>query len=383
MKERLTKMMADKKGQYIIAGVIVLLGFLVFHLVASEPKGKEEGIDLTLDKETSVPLASIDSTQLNKSRLELQQEALKSESDEPDNVASSFDFSNWKSAQENPSEQTNKQEQSSDIASRLDVPSRNIQSNPMYYQQESESQRLQELEKIKADEKRKLLLALLELKKQNSSKQKTDDFVEIEKLSESEKSGVINSITPNEVKSGGVGFHGLASQEKEKMINAGFEKEFANIRAVIHAQSTIINGGRIQLRLLEPISIKGKIVPKGSLLYGLAGFGTERVKIAISSLIVDGMIIPVKMAVYDMDGMEGIFVPNIMSLDAIKQSSNQAIQGINMPVSGLASNVGTAVGLSALSATTQGIKGLAGKKLLTQKATLKSNYFIFIKNVKQ
>ena len=84
-----------------------------------------------------------------------------------------------------------------------------------------------------------------------------------------------------------------------------------------------------------------------------------------------------------MDGMEGIFVPNIMSLDAIKQSSNQAIQGINMPVSGLASNVGTAVGLSALSATTQGIKGLAGKKLLTQKATLKSNYFIFIKNVKQ
>ena len=383
MKERLTKMMADKKGQYIIAGVIVLLGFLVFHLVASEPKAKEEGIDLTLDKEESVPLATIDSTQLNKSRLELQQEALKTESEGPDNVASSFDFSNWKSAQENPSEGVNKQELPSDIAARIDAPSRNIQSNPMYYQQESESQRLQELERIKADEKRKLLLALLELKKQNANKQKTDDFVEIEKLSESEKTGVINSITPTENKAGGIGFHGLASQEKEKMINAGFEKEFANIRAVIHAQSTINNGGRIQLRLLEPISIKGKIVPKGSLLYGLAAFGTERVKIAISSLIVDGMIIPVKMAVYDMDGMEGIFVPNIMSLDAIKQSSNQAIQGINLPVSGLASNVSTAVGLSALSATTQGIKGLAGKKLLTQKATLKSNYFIFIKNVKQ
>jgi hypothetical protein len=389
MKERLETLMADKKGRYIIAGIVIILAVLAFQLMGSKGPEKEEGVDLTLDKESSVPIATVDSALLNKSRLELQEEAVKKENQNNVNTNSAFDFSSWKEQKDNSNIDPSATQvgRSTDLAQTISAPSRNIASDPQYYEHE-DFERQKELERIKAEEKRKLLLTLLELKKQSikekeKDKKPKDEFVEVEKPGEAETNGVINSITALENSDAGNGFHGLISAEKQKIVNAGFNKEFANIRAVIHSQTTIMNGGRLELRLLEPISIKGKVIAKGTLLYGIANFGTERVRIAVSSMVVDGLIIPIKMAVFDMDGMEGIYVPNVLAVDAMKQAGAQSVQGVNVPTVGIANNIETAVGLSVLNAATQGIKSYASRKILQQKATLKSNYFIYLKNIKQ
>ncbi len=387
MKERLKNLMADKKGQYIIAGFIVLIGVILFNLIQTSERETKE-VDLTLDKSSGVPMPSIDSTQLSKSRMDLQQEGLQDEKQTA--LEKDFDFSSWKNPDATKQENQVNTDKANDVVGKIKPSYPSYAPSPeMNYNPGPSVQSQKELEQVKADERRKLLFALLELKKasaQSAGEKKSStpdkDYVEVQKPSKDQKSPLINMIT-NENASDVNSFNGLQSQERQRKIDESFAKEFANIRAVIHSQTTILNGGRLQIRSLEPVMIKDKLIPKGTLMYGIANFASQRVKLSITSMVVDGLIIPVRLAAYDMDGMEGLFVENIIALDAIKQGSNQAIQGINLPIAGAVSSVGTAIGLSALSASTQGVKGYASKKITQQKATLKSNYYMFLKNVTQ
>jgi conjugative transposon TraM protein len=387
MKERLKQLMSNKRGQYVIAGVIVLIGVILFNLIqGSAPATKE--VDLTLDKSSGVPLPSIDSTQLSKSRMDLQQEGLQDEKQTA--LEKDFDFSSWKNPEAVKQENQVNPDNTNGVVGKIKPSYPSYTPSPdLSYNSAPNVQSQNELEQVKAEEKRKLLFALLELKKasvQTAGEKKSStpdkDYVEVQKPSKDQKSPLINLIS-NENSSEVNSFNGLQSQEKQRKIDESFAKEFANIRAVIHSQTTILNGGRLQIRTLEPVMIKDKLIPKGTIMYGIANFASQRVKLSITSMVVDGLIVPVRLAAYDMDGMEGLFVENIIALDAIKQGSNQAIQGINLPISGAVSSVGTAIGLSALSASTQGVKGYASKKITQQKATLKSNYYMFLKNVTQ
>lgn len=45
----------------------------------------------------------------------------------------------------------------------------------------------------------------------------------------------------------------------------------------------------------------------------------ERLDIEITSLEYDGTIIPVELAVYDTDGQPGIFIPNSMEMNAVRE----------------------------------------------------------------
>jgi conjugative transposon TraM protein len=387
MKERLKQLMSNKRGQYVIAGVIVLIGVILFNLIqGSAPATKE--VDLTLDKSSGVPLPSIDSSQLSKSRMDLQQEGLQDEKQTA--LEKDFDFSSWKNPEAAKQENQLNPDNTNGVVGKIKPSYPSYTPSPdLSYNSAPNEQSQKELEQVKAEEKRKLLFALLELKKastQTAGEKKSStpdkDYVEVQKPSKDQKSPLINLIS-NENSSEVNSFNGLQSQEKQRKIDESFAKEFANIRAVIHSQTTILNGGRLQIRTLEPVMIKDKLIPKGTIMYGIANFASQRVKLSITSMVVDGLIVPVRLAAYDMDGMEGLFVENIIALDAIKQGSNQAIQGINLPIAGAVSSVGTAIGLSALSASTQGVKGYASKKITQQKATLKSNYYMFLKNVTQ
>jgi conjugative transposon TraM protein len=66
----------------------------------------------------------------------------------------------------------------------------------------------------------------------------------------------------------------------------------------------------LQLRLLEPMRAGNMLIPANTILTGSAKIGGERLHITITSIQYADNVIPVEMAVYDMDGMQGIFVPN-------------------------------------------------------------------------
>ena len=63
---------------------------------------------------------------------------------------------------------------------------------------------------------------------------------------------------------------------------------------------------------MEPMRVGKHILPKNSLLTGEGRIQGERLHVNILQVEYGGTIIPVKLAVYDNDGQEGIFIPGSM-----------------------------------------------------------------------
>ena len=89
------------------------------------------------------------------------------------------------------------------------------------------------------------------------------------------------------------------------------EKEQKLIKAIIDENIKAVDGSRVRLRLIDDVEINEVVVPKGSYLYAtMSGFGSQRVKGNVTSIMVDGEIIKVNLAFYDTDGLEGLYVPS-------------------------------------------------------------------------
>ena len=86
------------------------------------------------------------------------------------------------------------------------------------------------------------------------------------------------------------------------------EHEPKLIKAIIDEDVKATDGSRVRLRLLDDIEIGETVVKKGSYLYAtMSGFGSQRVKGSINSILVDDELIKVSLSLYDTDGLEGLF----------------------------------------------------------------------------
>lgn len=91
-------------------------------------------------------------------------------------------------------------------------------------------------------------------------------------------------------------FHTLAENEPEPKL----------IKAIIDEDIKATDGSRVRLRLLDDVEINETIVPKGSYLYAtMSGFGNQRVKGSVKSILVDDELVKVSLSLYDTDGLEG------------------------------------------------------------------------------
>jgi conjugative transposon TraM protein len=82
------------------------------------------------------------------------------------------------------------------------------------------------------------------------------------------------------------------------------------IQAILDEGLKVYEGSRIKIRVLNDITIGEHLLNKNTILYGIvSGFTSQRVKINIRSIFLNGDIIPVNISVFDTDGMEGIYVP--------------------------------------------------------------------------
>ena len=149
------------------------------------------------------------------------------------------------------------------------------------------------------------------------------------------------------------------------------------ISACVHTRQTVTDGQTIRFRLLEPMLVSGREIPRNALVVGTAKVQGERLAVAISSLEYRGNIIPVELSVYDTDGQAGIFIPGSMERSAAKE---------------IAANMGTSVGSSVNISTDAGAqlasdlgKGLIqgtsqyfAKKMRTVKVHLKAGYKVLL-----
>src|SRR5690606_19352315 len=94
-------------------------------------------------------------------------------------------------------------------------------------------------------------------------------------------------------------FNTVTREEKGKFIEAIIDQDIKN--------GTL--GARLRIRLLDDIMIGNAIISKGTYLYALiTGYEAQRVKLSISSVMVGDKIYPIELSIYDMDGMEGLYV---------------------------------------------------------------------------
>lgn len=88
-------------------------------------------------------------------------------------------------------------------------------------------------------------------------------------------------------------------------------------------------GGRLRIRLLDDIMVGGSLLKKGSYLYALiSGYEAQRVKLSISSAMVDDKILPISLSIYDNDGMEGLYVPASAFREFTKELGGNATGGM-------------------------------------------------------
>ena len=103
-------------------------------------------------------------------------------------------------------------------------------------------------------------------------------------------------------------------------------EEQNTVEAVVHQTQTLVNGSVVKMRLLNDIYLNGSLVKKCNFVFGIAELNDERLEININSIRNNNSLFPVKLEVFDMDGLPGIYIPGAISRDVAKQSADNGLQ---------------------------------------------------------
>lgn len=154
------------------------------------------------------------------------------------------------------------------------------------------------------------------------------------------------------------------------------KKDNAFIKAIIDENISGYAGSRLRIRLLEDIKIGENLIKKGTYLYALiTGFSEQRVKLNIVSIMHHNNVLPINLSIYDMDGMEGLYVPSSAFREFTKELGATSMQGFNMNTS--ASNQQELL-MSTLQKAFQSTSSAVANAIRKNKAKFKYNTFVYL-----
>ena len=152
----------------------------------------------------------------------------------------------------------------------------------------------------------------------------------------------------------------------------GTAQQENGIRAVVHENQTLSDGAIVKLRLSCDIYINGVRIPKDNFLFGLARLDGERLTIKIEHIRYGQSLFPVSLAVFDVDGLEGIHVPGAIGRDVAKESGANALQGLSL------STLDPSIGAQAAGVGLELGRSFLGKKVKKVKVTVKAGYAVLL-----
>ena len=156
------------------------------------------------------------------------------------------------------------------------------------------------------------------------------------------------------------------------------------IRAMIDQTTKAKEGTRLRFKLLDDITVSNTKLKKGTYLYGtVTGFGQQRVKATITSILVGDKFINVKLSVFDNDGMEGFYVPESSFREFVKDASSSAVQqNINFQSEdGYGSGIsGETLALQALQNVYNSASSAISSNIRKNKAKIKYNTIVYLIN---
>ena len=168
-------------------------------------------------------------------------------------------------------------------------------------------------------------------------------------------------------------FHTLADNEPEPKL----------IKAIIDEDIKAVDGSRVRLRLLDDIEINEAVLPKGSYLYAImSGFGSQRVKGNVSSVLIDDEITKISLSIYDTDGLEGLYVPSSSFRETTKDIASGAMGGSMNMGTGSNDNSLSQWGMQAIQNAYQKTSNAISKAIKKNKVKLKYGTFVYLVNGK-
>jgi len=195
----------------------------------------------------------------------------------------------------------------------------------------------------------------------------------VQQVAKTVGSALSNQVYDSEDDDGGFAF---SSFNTAVGANGGVSRK-NTISASVYGYQTVTDGQTVKLRLLEPMAVDERIIPKGSIIVGATKIQGERLCITVTSIENGRMIIPVELSVYDTDGQEGIFIPNSMEVSAAKEiaANMGGSMGSSINISSdakaqLASDLGKGL--------IQGTSQYVAKKMRTIKVNLKAGYQVLL-----
>lgn len=156
------------------------------------------------------------------------------------------------------------------------------------------------------------------------------------------------------------------------------------IRAMIDKTTKAHEGTRLRFKLLDDVTVNGTRLKKGTYLYGtVTGFGQQRVRATITSILIGGKFINVNLSVFDNDGMEGFYVPESAFRDFMKEAGASTVQqNISFESeSGYGSGIsGEVIALQALQNMYNSATSAVSANIRKNKAKIKYNTIVYLIN---
>ena len=171
------------------------------------------------------------------------------------------------------------------------------------------------------------------------------------------------------------------SQERNRSFNTAVGvttvSDRNTISACVYGAQSVTDGQAVRLRLLEPMAVAEKIIPRNAVVVGTAKIQGERLDIEITSLEYTGTIIPVELAVYDTDGQPGIFIPNSMEMNAVREVAANMGGSLGSSIN-ISTNAGAQLASDLGKGLIQGTSQYIAKKMRTVKVHLKAGYRVML-----
>ena len=154
------------------------------------------------------------------------------------------------------------------------------------------------------------------------------------------------------------------------------------IKAMIDKTTKAHEGTRLRFKLLDDVIVKGIKLQKGTYLYGtVVGFGQQRVMADITSILVKDKFLKIHLSVYDLDGMQGFYVPESAFREMMKNAGSAAMQSNISFDSGGGSGISTeALALQALQNVYQSTSSAVSQAIRKNRAKIKYNTIVYLIN---
>ncbi len=143
--------------------------------------------------------------------------------------------------------------------------------------------------------------------------------------------------------------------------------------AVIHNDQSLVAGSTVKMRLGTKIEVGNTTIPKGSFIYGVCSISNERLHIQINSIKYRELLYPLQLTVFDMDGIQGLYIPGSMERKAIKDGASQGVASTN--ILGFSPTIEAQVTQAAIEAG----KNIVSKRAAAVRVRVKANHQVFLK----